>query len=220
MKMIRIAFLLLIILIILRSLTVLTLIYPDLYWISPYDLIVHTLQNNELANLINILDFLYYPNLFLLPWFIIYYNLNSNNEKRIDQIDRLGIMAKTGMVSLGITFVYSIFNLYFKLSDTNNEFITDTFSLLSLIVSLILLTAIIILPNLKYLTIFKIMLICKYLLNYAWIYLISNWLTQYIESSILVSLIGIVISNLLGVIAFFFLMKFLDIDLVKQKINQ
>jgi hypothetical protein len=89
-----------------------------------------------------------------------------------------------------------------------------------LIVSLILLTAIIILPNLKYLTIFKIMLICKYLLNYAWIYLISNWLTQYIESSILVSLIGIVISNLLGVIAFFFLMKFLDIDLVKQKINQ
>lgn len=219
MKMVRMAFTLLIILITIRILTVISLIYTDLYWISPYSLILHYFQNKELSNFIHWLDFLYYPNLFLLPWFIIYYNLNHYNNRRVDQIDRLGILAKTGIVSLGITFVYTIFNLYFKLTSNEDEFITSTFRTISAIVSLILITAIVILPNIKYLTTFKIMLISKYILNYAWIYLVADWLVQVIESSIVTSLIGVVISNFLGVIAYYFLMKFLDYELVKQKIN-
>lgn len=217
--MVRMAFTLLIILITIRILTVISLIYTDLYWISPYSLILHYFQNKELSNFIHWLDFLYYPNLFLLPWFIIYYNLNHYNNRRVDQIDRLGILAKTGIVSLGITFVYTIFNLYFKLTSNEDEFITSTFRTISAIVSLILITAIVILPNIKYLTTFKIMLISKYILNYAWIYLVADWLVQVIESSIVTSLIGVVISNFLGVIAYYFLMKFLDYELVKQKIN-
>lgn len=217
MKMVRTVFVLLITLIIIRILTILTLIYPDIYWISPYDLILHYLHNKE--STLHILDFLYYPNLFLLPWFIIYYSLDISNKKRKDEIDRLGILAKTGMISLGITFLYSIFNLVFKLSGSTNEFISETFSTISVLASLVLLAAIVILPNLKYLTVFKFLLISKFVLNYAWIYLISNWLTIIIGSNNVISLTGVVLSNLLGVIAFYFLMKFLDYELVKQKIN-
>ena len=220
MKIVRIALILLIVMITIRILSVLVLFYPDLYWISPYSLILDRLQNSDSFYLIHILDYLYYPNSFLLPWFIIYYCLNRGNESRIYQIDRLGILAKTGMISLGWTFIYSNFILYFKLSGTDSKFITDIFTSISFIISLILLATIVVLPNLRYLKLFKILLISKYILNYTWILIISQWLVHIISSSTIITLIGIVLTNLIGVISYYFLMKFIEYELIKPDINQ
>ena len=175
MKAVRFGFFFFIAMVLIRLLTLITFFYPDIYWISPLFAIIELLTSLNLDNAAIILVYIIYPSLFYVSWFIIYMFILISNTNRSIAKQRFLVLSILGVISLIMSVVGHILN-YGYMTGKYDFSLLMTFSGISGILTIIFIIVILSLPNLRYLTYYKILRVGGFVLSYiflAFIFLFS-----------------------------------------------